>query len=104
MADTLLLGDAMDAPSQARGTKGRGMYIPVWLLVLIVAPWALYAAFALAILLGMYVIIAAAQLGEALSAGLAVILYPFRRVGPWFDYAAAAGMLAALVGVAVLLA
>lgn len=79
------------------------MYIPVWLLVLVVAPWALYLVFGLVILLGAYAMLGIAKFADAITASLAVILYPFRHVGPWFDYAAVAGVLAVLLGVTVLL-
>ena len=87
------------------------MYVPVWLLVLVAMPMALYAGYLLILLVtlgGMHVLLGMSKLGEALSAalsaGLAVILCPFRHVGPWFDYAAAAGILAALCTVFALLA
>ena len=79
------------------------MYIPVWLVILVVTPFVLYAVYVLmlfATLAGMHAIIGMAKLGKSLSSDLAVIfpplLSPFRHVGPWFDYAVVTSMLVVL--------
>ena len=73
------------------------MYIPVWLMFILLTPLALYAGYVLlllATLVGMHIILGTSKLGETLnaglSAGLVIILSPFRHIGPWFDYAAVA--------------
>ena len=73
------------------------MYVPVWLLVLVVAPFALYLAIGLLTLLGASALLGVATLADGLSA-------PSRRFGPWFDYVAATGVLAGLVCLTALLA
>ena len=82
------------------------MYVEPWLFWLMLAPIALYAGyalFALTILLGVYTLMGVCKLGEGLSTGFAVVLYPFRHLGPWFDYVACTAVLVALVVVAALL-
>lgn len=79
------------------------MYIPVWLLVLVVAPWLLYLAVGLVTLLGMHALLGVARLVEGSNHGLARLIAPSKGLGPWFDYVAATGVLAALVGLAALL-
>lgn len=86
------------------------MYVEPWIFWLILAPIAAvsaiylgYLLFALAILGGAYALLGVCKCGEALSAGLGVGLFPFRHLGPWFDYVACTAVLAALVGVAALL-
>ena len=69
------------------------MYIPVWLLVLVVAPLALYLTCGGLLLLGLHALI-----------GVSTALYPARHLGPWFDYVVATGILAGLVCLAALLA
>lgn len=71
------------------------MYIPMWLLVLVVAPWLLYLTVGLITLLGTYALFGVATIAEGLSA-------PSRRLGPWFDYVAATGVLGVIVGLAAL--
>ena len=62
-----------------------------------------YVLFALAILGGAHAILGVCKCADALSAGLGVGLFPFRHLGPWFDYVACTAVLAALAGVAALL-
>lgn len=68
------------------------MSVPVWLIVLVVAPWALYLACGVLLLLGMHTLI-----------GVSTVLYPARHLGPWFDYVVATSVLAGLVGLAAVL-
>ena len=73
-----------------------GMYVPVWLIVLVLAPWLLYLVIALATLLGASALLGVATLADGLGA-------PARRLGPWVDYVAATGVLVILVALAALL-
>ena len=87
------------------------MYVEPWILWLILAPLgavsAIYVGYLALLLLGLVSLSFCLGLSlgsEWLTARAGSLARPFRCYGPWFDYVAATGVLAVLVGIVALLA